>query len=400
MAISTTSNQTRFWRDRSPCPGRPSSLSPRRTSCKRMFFLTNDHRHRDVSWEHSSGSQDHDQPTLRAEESVTSPRNSGRNSTSTAPKSTMSNQRTDPMDIFEPDPIRYNPTLNLHGEIEHMFGKRTEAKLAHRRPHPLFESLDAMISDNKNQEVASKNRPTFGQKRSISWAHGCSPADQEAEKVTRERANSLPLRSQEPGDMPAAPMAAAPSPRPTFLIGPRSELSRSPPRKWLQLDDNISGPRLVQVRPGPGYDELPPLLYVTADPGVVDSIPPLDPKTQALALDDLRGYVSSSSSSSQASRSPPPEREETIEEDDWETEDEKQVTEDEDYETESELEEVQVVETRKPERMVRLLNGDRITISEYERYKNEREPNRGMGLTIPMMVLLVALFVAYMNLAR
>ncbi|KAF3803710.1 hypothetical protein GCG54_00004887 [Colletotrichum gloeosporioides] len=257
-----------------------------------------------------------------------------------------------------------------------------------------------------------ETRQSFGEQEesleeffgSISWAHGCSAADQKAEKLTRERSSSLPPPSHESEDEVATPMAVTPGSqqtRSTDLVNHKSELSSSPPRKWLQLDDMISGPRLVQVKPGPGYDDLPPLTYVTTDPGVVDSIPPLDAATQALALDDLRDHVSSSCSSSRASRSPSPEREEIIEKDDWETDDEDQVTEDEDDETESELEWVQRVETREPGRMVRLLNGKCIPHSKWKKkHKHGRKSNWGMVLIVSMLVVLLALFVAYiMNLA-
>ncbi|EQB57605.1 hypothetical protein CGLO_02232 [Colletotrichum gloeosporioides Cg-14] len=413
MAASTTSNQTRFWRDRSPYPGRPSSPFSRRTSDKRVSVLQD---HGDVWWKHFPGSQERNQPTLRAEEPVT--HNSGRDSTSAAPNSTMSSQRTDPMDIFEPYPIRNDPTPSFHDENELFFGKSYKAKPKRQRPQPLFGSLNAMVndnnnpplfgsrddmvSDNKDHSTASESRPTT--KRSISWAHGCSPADQKAEKLTRERSSSLPPPSHESEDEVATPMAVTPGSqqtRSTDLVNHKSELSSSPPRKWLQLDDMISGPRLVQVKPGPGYDDLPPLTYVTTDPGVVDSIPPLDAATQALALDDLRDYVSSSCSSSRASRSPSPEREEIIEKDDWETDDGGQVTEDEDDETESELEWVQRVETREPGRMVRLLNGKCIPHSKWKKkHQHGRKSNWGMVLIVSMLVVLLALFVAYMmNLA-
>ncbi|KAI8182630.1 hypothetical protein K4K54_000888 [Colletotrichum sp. SAR 10_86] len=315
----------------------------------------------------------------------------------------MSIQRTDPMDIFKPYPIRNDPTPSLQEENESFFGKSYRAKPKYQRPQPLFGSSSAMVNDNKDHSTASEIQPAT--KRSISWAHGCSPADQKADKLTRERANPLPPPSQESEDEAATPMAATPDSqqtRSTDLVNHKSKLSSSPPRKWLQLDDMISGPRLVQVKPGPGYDELPPLTYVTTDPGVVDSIPPLDAATQALALEDLRDYVSSSCSSSQASRSPSLEREETIEKDDWETEDGDQVTEDEDDETESELEWIQLAETREPERMVHLLNGEYIPLSEWKKkHQHGRKSNWGMVLIVSMLVVLLALFVvAYMmNLA-
>ncbi|KAF5527595.1 hypothetical protein CGCA056_v000428 [Colletotrichum aenigma] len=397
MAASTTSNQTRFWRERSPCPGRPSSLLSRRTFDRRISVLQD---HGDVWWKHFPSSQECNQPTLRAEEPVA--HNSGRDSTSAAPNSTMSSQRTDPIDIFEPYPIRNDPTPSLQNENESFFGKSYRAKPKRQRPQPLFGSSSAMVNDNKDHSTASESRPAT--KRSISWAHGCSPADQKADKLTRERATSLPPPSQESDDETATPMAVTPGSqqtRSTDLVNHKSEHSSSPPRKWLQVDDMISGPRLVQVKPGPGYDELPPLTYVTTDPGVVDSIPPLDAATQALALKDLRDYVSSSCSSSQASRSPSHEREETIEKDDWETDDEDQVTEDEDDETESELEWVQLVETREPERMVHLLNGEYIPLSGWKKkHQHGRKSNWGMVLIVSMLVVLLALFVAYMmNLA-
>ncbi|KAI8209380.1 hypothetical protein K4K52_000438 [Colletotrichum sp. SAR 10_76] len=315
----------------------------------------------------------------------------------------MSSQRTDPMDISEPYPIRNDPTPNIQEENESFFGKSYRAKPKYQRPQPLFGSSSAMVNGNKDHSTASESRPAT--KRSISWAHGCSPADQKAEKLTRERDNSLPPPSQESEDEAATSMAVTPGSqqtRSTDLVNHKSKLSSSPPRKWLQLDDMISGPRLVQVKPGPGYDELPPLTYVTTDPGVVDSIPPLDAATQALALEDLRDYVSSSCSSSQASRSPSLEREETIEKDDWETEDGDQVTEDEDDETESELEWIQLAETREPERMVHLLNGEYIPLSEWKKkHQHGRKSNWGMVLIVSMLVVLLALFVvAYMmNLA-
>ncbi|KAJ0319389.1 hypothetical protein Brms1b_003817 [Colletotrichum noveboracense] len=390
MAASTTSNQTRFWRDRSPCPGRPSSLLSRRTFDRRISVLQD---HGDVWWKHFPSSQERNQPTLRAEEPVT--HNSGRDSTSAAPNSTMSSQRTDPMDIFEPYPIRNNPTPCLQDENESFFGKSYREKPKRQQPQPLFGSSSAMVNDNKDHSTASESRPATT--RSISWAQGCSPADQKADKLTRERANSLPPPSQESDDEAPTSMTVTPGSqqtRSTDLVNRKSEHSSSPPRKWLQLDDMISGPRLVQVKPGPGYDELPPLTYVTTDPGVVDSIPPLDAATQALALEDLRDYVSSSCSLSQASRSPSHEREETIKKDDWETDDEDQVTEDEDDESESELKWVQRVETREPERMVHLLNGECIPLSAWKKkHRHGRKSNWGMVLIVSMLVVLLALFV-------